>query len=187
MNKTQVRSGIGVILALSLFACGGGKQSQSMQPDWVMKGGAAFKDAKKTFYGVGVAEGIQSEALRRTTADTRAVEEISRQVSAMSTSLIRDYMSNASVPAEEKASEEQYIEVTRKTFTDNMLSGARPVDRYQSSSGTFYSLWSLDIDQLKSMADQVKNLSGQVRDHIKANAENAFDKMAEEQAKNSKP
>ena len=138
MKHIQVRGGIGVILALSLFACGGGKQN--MQPDWVMKGGAAFKDAKKVFYGVGVAEGIQSEALRRTTADTRAVEEISRQVSAMSTSLIRDYMSNASVPAEEKASEEQYIEVTRKTFTDNMLSGARPVDRYQSPKGTFYSL-----------------------------------------------
>lgn len=180
--KTLFRYTMLTSVGLALFACGGVKR-----PDWIMKGAGAFKDKSKTFYGVGVAEGIQSEALRRTTADNRAIADISKQLSVMSTSLMRDYMANTAIPEETMGNEEQYIENTIKTFTDNVLSGVTVSDRYQDKSGTLYSLATLNIDKLTDLAGKVKGLSQGVRDHIKANAESAFDKLAEEQAKRSNP
>lgn len=166
--------------AALLAACGGGPK----KPDWVMKGSGAFKADKKVFYGVGIAESIQSEPLRRTTADNRAINEISKQLSTISTSLMRDYMAHASVPAGQKASEEQYIENTVKTFTNNVVSGVKVMDRYYDEKrNVMYSLASLNLDDLEGMADQMQSLSSDVRDHIKANAEKAFDVLAEEEAK----
>ncbi|MBP9127552.1 MAG: LPP20 family lipoprotein [Elusimicrobia bacterium] len=179
-TKTLLRQSVLAVAGLALFACGGPKQ-----PEWIMKGAGAFKDRSKTFYGVGIAEGIQSEALRRTTADNRAIAEISKQLTVMSTSLMRDYMSSTSIPAEAKGNEEQYIENTIKTFTDNVISGVQVIDRYQDKSGTLYSLASLNLDTLTDLAGKVKGLSQGVRDHIKANAESAFDKLNEEQSKRS--
>jgi hypothetical protein len=179
-SKTLFRQGVLAVTGLALFACGGPKR-----PDWIMKGAGAFKDKTKTFYGVGIAEGIQSEALRRTTADNRAIAEISKQLTVMSTSLMRDYMASTSIPAEAKGNEEQYVENTIKTFTDNIISGVTVIDRYQDKSGTLYSLASLNLDMLTDLAGKVKGLSQGVRDHIKANAESAFDKLNEEQSKRS--
>ena len=172
---------IGVVLAAGMLAaCGGGAK----QPDWIMKGSGAFKADKKVFYGVGIAEGIQSEALRRTTSDNRAIAEISKQLSTISTSLMRDYMAHASVPAEQKANEEQYIENTVKTFTNNIVSGVKVIDRYYDAKrNVMYSLASLSLDDLEGMASQMQSLSSEVRDNIKANAEKAFDKMSDEEAK----
>jgi len=150
-----------------------------------MKGSGAFKKDQKVIYGVGVAEGVQSEALRRMTADNRAIAEISKQLSTISTSLMRDYMSSTAVPPEQKGSEEQYIENTVKTFTSNTVSGVKVTDRYQEKNGTLYSLASLNLDDLKMLAGEVKDLSESVREYIKANAEKAFDKLAEEESKHA--
>jgi hypothetical protein len=169
---------VSVVAAALLAGCGGPKQ-----PDWVMKGSGAFKKDQKVFYGVGIAEGIRSEALRRTTADNRAINEISKQLSTLSTSLMRDYMASTGVPAEEKESGEQYVENTVKTFTSNTVSGVKVMDRYQDKKGTLYTLAALNLDDLKTLAGEVKNLSDSVREHIKANAEKAFDQLAEEEAK----
>src|SRR5512140_1914198 len=105
----QLKKWVMIVTAGAMVAaCGGAAK----RPDWIMKGSGAFKDSGKVFYGVGIAEAIQSEALRRTTADNRAINEISKQLSTMSTSLMRDYMSSASVPPEAKSNEEQYVENT---------------------------------------------------------------------------
>jgi hypothetical protein len=175
-----MRLTIGIVsaaLAAALTAGCGGK------PDWVREGSGAFKKDQKVFYGVGVAEGIGLESLRRTTADNRAIAEISKQVSVVSTSLMRDYMASTSVPAEKKASEEQHVDNTIKTFTSNAVSGVKIIDRYEDD-GTLYSLASLTVEDLKLLAGEVKSLSESVREHIKANAEKAFDKLAEEELKN---
>lgn len=178
MTERGLRSFISTALALAVLAgCGGGK------PDWVRKGSGAFKKDEKVFYGVGVAENIQGEALRRTTADNRAIAEISKQLSTVSTSLMRDYMASTAVPAEQKSQEEQYVENTVKTFTSNVVSGVKIVDRYEDKKGTLYSLASMSVNDLKMLAGEVKSLSDSVREHIKANAEAAFDKMAEEELK----
>lgn len=172
---------LGMIAAVGfiLANCGGAKR-----PDWINKGSGAFKSDQKMIYGVGIAEGIQSEALGRTTADNRAIAEISKQLSTISTSLMRDYMASTSVPAEAKGNEEQYVENTVKTFTSNVVSGVKVTDRYDDAkTGTRYSLASLNIEDLKKLATEVKGLSESVREYIKENAEKAFDKLAEEEAK----
>lgn len=179
-----MKKATGVLLSILLVlaaGCAGGPT----KPDWIMKGAGAFGKDKKSLYGVGIAENIKSEALRRTTADNRAIAEISKQLSTMSTSLMRDYMSSASATEQEKTSGEQYIENTVKTFASNTMSGVKIIDRWDDGKVT-YSLASLNIDELKALADQVNQLSPQVRDYIKANAEKAFDKLDAEQAKTQK-
>lgn len=178
MARMSMRLVLTAALAL-MIGCGAKK------PDWVMKGSGMFKKDQKVFYGVGIAEGIQSEALRRTTADNRAIAEISKQLSTLSTSMMRDYMASTSVPAEHKANEEQYIENTVKTFASNTVSGVTVIDRYEDKNGTLYSLASLSLDDLRTLAGEMKSLSREVQEHIKANAEKAFDKLAEEEAKQS--
>jgi hypothetical protein len=162
-----------------------GCASAPKRPDWVMKGSGAFAKDKKVLYGVGIAEQVKSEALRRTTADNRAMAEISKQVSVLSTSMMRDYMSSTAATEEEKTSGEQYVENTVKTFASNTLSGIRIIDRYDDGKVT-YSLATLNLDDLKTMADQVQQLSQQVKEYIKANAEKAFDKLETEESKRSK-
>lgn len=171
------------IAAVFVLFCG--CASGPKRPDWVMKGSGAFKGDRKVLYGVGIAENIKSEALRRTTADNRAIAEISKQLSTMSTSLMRDYMSSASATEEEKTSGEQYVENTVKTFASNTMSGAKVMDRWDDGKIT-YSLVELNIDDLKTMADKVNQLSQQVKEYIKANAEKAFDKLESEQGKQGK-
>ena len=173
-----------VLLAI-LFVVTAGCAAGPAKPDWIMKGSGAFGKDKKALYGVGIAENIKSEALRRTTADNRAIAEISKQLSTMSTSLMRDYMSSTSATEQEKTSGEQYIENTVKTFSSNTMSGVKIIDRWDNGKVT-YSLAALNIDELKSMTDHINQLSSQVRDYIKANADKAFDKLETEQSKTQK-
>lgn len=177
-SKSLLKLGSLLVVGLLLAACGAKK------PDWVMQGSGAFKKDSKIFYGVGIAEGIRSEALRRTTADNRAVAEISKQLSTLSTSLMRDYMAATTVPADQKSSEEQYVENTIKTFASNMISGVKVIDRYQDEkTGNLYSLATLSLDDLKTLTNDAKELNAQVKEYIKANAEKAFDKLSAEEAK----
>jgi uncharacterized protein YoxC len=176
------------ILYVVLAACVAllvGCSSVPKKPDWVTKGSGAFPKEKKILYGVGIAEGIKSEALRRTTSDNRAIADISKQLQTMSTSLMRDYMSSANATEQEKSSGEQYVENTIKTFTSNTLSGVKIMDRWDDGK-TMYCLAELNIDDLKTMAQDMKELSQQVKEYIKANAEKAFDKLEAEQDKRGK-
>jgi hypothetical protein len=176
---------VSLVMLAVVFAVLAGCSSSPKKPDWIMKGAGAFGNDKKALYGVGIAEGIKSIALSRTTADNRAIAEISKQLSTMSTSLMRDYMSSANATEQEKSSGEQYVENTVKTFASNTISGVKVIDRYDDGK-VCYSLAALNIDDLKSMTDQVNQLSQQVRDYIKANAETAFNKLEAEQEKINK-
>jgi hypothetical protein len=170
-----------VVMAAIMAGCA----SAPKRPDWITKGSGAFPKDKKVLYGIGIAEGIRSEALRRTAADNRAIAEISKQISVMSTSLMRDYMSSASAAEEEKTSGEQYVENTVKTFASNTVAGIKVVDRCDDGKVT-YSLATLNIDDLKAMTDQVSQLSQKMKEYIKANAEKSFDRLEVEQAKRGK-
>ena len=86
---------------------------------------------------------------------------------------------------QEKSSGEQYVENTVKTFSSNTMSGVKITDRWDDGK-VCYSLATLNIDELKAMTDQVNQLSSQVREYIKANADKAFDKLEAEQAKTQK-
>jgi len=176
MKKVALFS-VAVIAAL-LAGC----SSCPTKPDWINKGGAAFPKDKKMIYGVGMAKDIKSESLRRTTSDDRAIAEASRQISVMSTSLMRDYMSSASAAETDKSRGEQYVESTVKTFSSNILSGVKIADRWDNGK-TAYSLAELDLTDIKSAADKDNQLSIQAKEYIKSNAESALDKLDKEQLK----
>jgi hypothetical protein len=152
------------------------------KPDWINKGAGAFANDKKSLYGVGVAEAIKSESLRRLTADNRAMAEISKQIQAISTSLMRDYMASTSALEDEKTGGEQYVENCVKTFTSSTLSGVKIIDRWDNGK-VLYSLAVLNIEDLRGTIDQAKTLNYQMKEYIKVNAEKAFDKLEVEQTK----
>ena len=61
-------------------------------PDWVNKGGGAFKDAnEKVFYGVGLADGMNNLSLQRTTADNRALANIANQIKTVVKGFTKDF------------------------------------------------------------------------------------------------
>jgi hypothetical protein len=175
MKKLSVLC-LGVIFVLA--GCASGPK----RPDWISKGSGAFKTDKKILYGVGIADNINSESLRRETADNRAIADISKQITVMSTSMMRDYQASTAATSQEKSSGEQYVENTVKTFASNTVSGIKVVDRWDDGKKT-YSLAELNIDDLKTLADKVNELSSSVKEYIKANAEKAFDKLEAEQEK----
>ena len=87
MKKTLL-----ILSAFFILGC----STAGRKPEWITKGAGAFPKEQKILYGVGIVDGVKSESLRRTTADNRAIAEVSRQVSVMSTSLMRDYMASTS-------------------------------------------------------------------------------------------
>lgn len=170
------------VMSLALLS---GCASVGKRPEWIAKGAGAFPKDSKVMYGVGIAENIKSEALRRTTADNRAIAEVSKQLSVMSTSLMRDYMSSAGAAEADKSNGEQYVENSVKTFASNTISGIKVIDRWDDGKVT-YALATLNIEDLKAMTEQVNQLSQQARQYIKENAEKAFDKLEAEQDKRGK-
>jgi hypothetical protein len=182
MKKTLPLLMIAAMLCVTGCASG---PSGGGRPDWVMKGSGAFEKSKKTLYGVGIVENIKSEALRRTTADNRAIADISKQLTVVSTSLMRDYMSSTAATEQEKTIGEQYVENTVKTFTSNTMSGIKVIDRWDDGK-VCYSLATLSLEDLKSMTADMNQLSRQVQQYIKENADKAFDRLDAEQTKNMK-
>jgi len=150
------------------------------KPAWVTKGAGVFGDRERAFYGVGIAENIPSEALRRTTADNRALAEIARSVSVVVTTLMKDYMSSTSVVEDRQTSSEQYIEDTSKYFSSQVLSGAKIIDRWDNGK-TAYSLAKLPLNDLNKVAEQeAGKLSRELKEYIKRNAEKAFENLSKE-------
>ena len=154
----------------------------SERPTWVMKGSGAFKKDPKTLYGVGIAETMKPESLRRETADNRAMLEVSKQLSTVSSALMRDYMASSAIPEKDRSNSEQYVERVAKTFTDNTLVGVKIIDRWDNGKVT-YSLATLSFEDLKVMTDQVKELDEGVKEYIKQNADKAFELLNQEQEK----
>src|SRR6478609_9438856 len=106
----------------------------SGEPAWVTRGSGAFPSDKKSFYSVGLANGIKNPALLRTTADNRARAEMVKVFETYSASLMKDYMASAN------GKEEQAVEQAVKTLSAGSLTGAEIVDRYLNSEGVQYSL-----------------------------------------------
>lgn len=181
---------IGLCASALLFAaCGSEKKDagveHSNRPLWADKGGSAFSgDKAKAFYGVGVASGIRSVSLARSSADQRARLEIARTMRSFVSALYKDYQRATSSSADPKAtSEEQDVQDTMKNYTEAELNGVDIVDRFTDNDGTTYSLAKLDFDKFRDGLDQLKQLNAKVRDYVRQNADKAFDELNAEEAK----
>lgn len=155
-------------------------------PSWVNRGGGAFNDGGRVFYGVGVVSAIQNVALARSSADARARAEVGTTLNTFISSLMRDYQ--ASTSDLQRSEEQQLVEQTIRQFTDVNLSGVRITEHWQdASNGTLYALARLDLEQASQSLEQMNQLNARVRDYIRANAERAFDRLDSARAERRTP
>ena len=119
----------------------------SGEPAWVTRGSGAFPSDKKSFYGVGLANGLKNPALLRTTADNRARDELGKVFETFSASLMKDYMNSSG---------DQNVEQAIQTFRAGSMQGAEIVDRYLNADGVQYSLCKLDLDKAKELIGAAK-------------------------------
>lgn len=178
-----LRGGLAAILVMSLAACGGA-------PKWVTQGSGVMntKD-EKAFYGVGSIIGIKNEPLAWDAAENRARAEIAKNFQTYTAYLMKDYAASTTANDFTKSTEEQNVERAIKTFSAVTLNGVRPVERYKDEkTGTYYVLAKLDLRDVKNKLEESKELSAEVRDFVRKNADRLFDKLEKEEAKQaSKP
>jgi hypothetical protein len=166
--------------ALLLAAC-------SSTPKWVDKGGGYMNEKDgKAFYGVGAVTGVRNEPLAKETADNRARADLAKYVDTYTSYLMRDYAASATAGDFTKSSEEQNVERALKTFVSANLSGVSVVDRWEKedkSGKTIYSLAKMDLASFKEQVGQMKELNAVAREFVRKNAEQAFERLQQEEDK----
>jgi hypothetical protein len=187
-----MRNAILLAVGLGLLA---GCASQPMNtfsgqknPEWVDKGGGAFKDADgtKVLYGVGTLQNVRNLGLARQAVDNRAIADIGKTIQVYSTQLMRDYASSINAGGKGQADEEQMIESTVKTFSQVTLSGVTIVDHFvDHKNNAYFALARLDLEGFKKAVENANQLNEAVKDYVRKNAEKAFDRLEAEEAKHS--
>ncbi|MEK6605371.1 MAG: hypothetical protein AABY77_05730 [Nitrospirota bacterium] len=169
-----------MMVTLLLAAC-------SSTPKWVEKGGGYMNEKNsKAFYGVGGVSGVKNEPLARESADNRARADLAKYMDTYTSYLMRDYAASTTAGDFTKSSEEQNIERALKTFVSTSLSGVAVVDRWEKeekSGKTIYALAKMDLETFKEQIDRMKELNAQARDFVRKNAEQAFDRLQQEEDK----
>ena len=191
----MMRRFVVVVSCAAAVACGGGNKSSTSAkagqssdrdvaafedrahddgvPKWVSRGsGAINTDGKRTFYGVGLANGIKNPSLLRTTSDNRARAEIAKIIEVYSASLMKDYQASTN------GKDEQAVEQAIKTASSASLKGVEIVDRYIASDGTMYALAALDLAKAAELITAAEQ-SGAVKSYTeKVNTDDIFDQNA---------
>ena len=170
----------GVFATLIMSAC-------ESTPKWVKTGTYTGQDSK-AFYGIGEVMGIRNEPLAWDVADNRARAQMVKVLSTYTAYLMRDYAASTAAGDFKRTTEEQNIEEATKTFAAATLNGVRPVDRYKDEKkGIYYVVVKMDLEDVKDMLTQSKELNGQVRDFVRKNADRAFERLEKEEQKRAAP
>lgn len=169
-----------LMIMIGLTACGG-------PPKWVEKGSVVMnKDDSKSIYGVGSVVGVKNEPLAWETAENRARAELAKTFRTYTAYLMQDYAASTTAGDFTKSMEEQNVERAVKTFSAVTLNGVRPIDRYKDEdSTTYYVLTKLSLEEMKDALQQAQELDAEVREFVRKNAERAFQKLEQEEAKRS--
>ncbi len=172
---------IGMMPALLLLA------ACSSSPAWVEKGSGYMNEKNgKAFHGVGGVSGVQNEPLAREAADNRARADLAKVVETYTSYLMRDYATSTTAGDFTKFGEEQAVERALKTFVSTNLSGVAVVDRWEKnekSGKTIYSLAKMDLETFKEQVGRLQELNAAARDFVRKNAEQAFERLQEEEEK----
>jgi len=153
-------------------------------PDWVLRGGGAFTDAKgKAFYGVGSATGIKNYSLQRTVADDRARGDLAKVFEVYMTSLTKDYQAHTTAGSFENSTEEQNAEVALKVVVSQTMRGVVIVDHFEiPERREFLSLARLDYDAFQHNVEAnetFQELPEKVQKDIKDRADKLHEEMEE--------
>lgn len=170
----------GAFAVLTMSAC-------ESTPKWVKTGTYTGQDSK-AFYGVGEVMGIRNEPLAWDAAENRARAQMVKIVSTYTAYLMRDYAASTAAGEFKKTTEEQHIEEATKTFAAGTLNGVRTVDRYKDEkNGIYYVVVKMDLEDVKDMLTQSKELNSQMRDFVRKNADRAFERLEKEEEKREAP
>jgi hypothetical protein len=170
----------GLFATLAMSAC-------ESTPKWVKTGTYAGQDSK-AFYGIGEVMGIHNEPLAWDTAENRARAQMAKVLSTYTAYLMRDYAASTAAGDFKRTTEEQNIEEATKTFAAATLNGVRPVDRYKDEKkGIYYVVVKMDLEDVKDMLTQSKELNSQMRDFVRKNADRAFERLEKEEQKREAP
>jgi hypothetical protein len=178
LHQGVIRIGGLTLVACILVACGG-------PPKWVKEGsGVLNKDDSKSIYGVGAVTGVKNEPLAWETAENRARAELAKTFRTYTAYLMQDYAASTAAGNFTKSTEEQNVERAVKTFSAVTLNGVRPVDRYKDDeNSTYFVLTKLSFEEMKEALQQAQELDAEVREFVRKNAEKAFKKLEQEEAK----
>jgi hypothetical protein len=167
--------GIAVCFVASCGAPGYGSKDH-----WTNKGGKIYKKGDSiVIEGIGIAQGIQNLQLAREMAESRARADVATKLGTFIARLREDYMSSVTDNVKDRKScEEQFVRVTGKEFTAQMLMGVSIEDRhYDDKKDAHFALAKLDM----KMADFASNLKSTVKpvvaEQIKGNAEENLKKL----------
>jgi hypothetical protein len=165
---------------LSLVAC-------ESTPKWVKTGSYKPEEAK-AFYSMGEVMGIRNEPLAWDAAENRARAQMVKILSTYTAYLMRDYTASTAGLDLKKTAEEQHVEEATKTFAAATLNGVRPVDRYKDEKkGIYYVVVKMELEDVKDMLMQSKELNSQMRDFVRKNADRAFERLEKEEQKREIP
>ena len=169
-----------LFVTLTISAC-------ESTPKWVKTGTYAGQDTK-AFYGIGEVMGVHNEPLAWDAAENRARAQIVKVLSTYTAYLMRDYAASTTAGDFKKTTDEQHIEEATKTFAAATLNGVRPVDRYKDEKkGIYYVVVKMDLEDVKDMLTQSKELNSQMRDYVRQNADRAFERLEKEEQKREAP
>jgi len=170
----------GVFATLMMGAC-------ESTPKWVKTGTYTGQDSK-AFYGIGEVMGVRNEPLAWDAAENRARAQMVKVLSTYTAYLMRDYAASTTAGDFKKTAEEQNIEEATKTFAAATLNGVRSVDRYKDEKkGIYYVVVKMELEDVKDMLTQSKELNSQVRDFVRKNADRAFERLEKEEQKRETP
>ena len=95
--------------------------------------------------------------------------------------LNKDYMESATTGDMSASSETQYIERALKSVSDMTLNGSEIIDHWQNpNNGEMYGLARVDFESFRQNLAKYNELSREVRNAIKQQAEQSFDDLDKE-------
>lgn len=169
-----------IFTVLTLTAC-------QSTPKWVKTGVYTGSDAK-AFYSTGEVMGIRNEPLAWDVAENRARAQMVKILSTYTAYLMRDYAASTVGSDLKRTTEEQHVEEATKTFAAATFNGVRPVDRYKDEKkGIYYVVVKMELEDVKDMIVQSRELNSQMRDYVRKNADRAFERLEKEEQKREAP
>ncbi|MFH1130248.1 MAG: LPP20 family lipoprotein [Pseudomonadota bacterium] len=151
-------------------------------PKWVHRGNGVFEGPNgKSFFGVGIMQGVQNEALARQTADNRARAEIAKMFDLYIAAMMKDYQRSTTAGDFQASAEEQDVVSAQKTITEVTLRGVEIRDHWVNpQSNALYALAVLDLDGMMKSMESAKQLNARIRDYVRENARRAFEDLNKE-------
>jgi len=181
--KSAKRFGLlsALVLTSALLACSGNQLEGDLgikgAPDWVNKGTQVLNDkGGRLIHGVAVAPSMNDLSLQTSVADDRARAEIARVLNSFMHVVSQDYTASAGTGQDQQS--EQSMSRQIQNITEQNVSGARILTHWPNpKDGSLWSVAELDLNQVKDLVANSKDMNSAFRDYFSSHADNIFDSM----------